>query len=202
MYVGGGMCMTDRIFLWMMVLSLCLSVFSGNGTEMTKALLNAAQQTLETVWSMTGGLMFFSGIMMILQDAGVMEKWAAYITRPLRKLLGSDVSEEGMQYAAMNLTANMLGMGNAATPMGIRAVRCMAKGEEITCAMCMFLVINTSSVQLLPTTLISMRAALGAAEPTNIVLPALIASTVSTASGILACKVMEKLGGGKAGKKG
>ena len=189
--------MTDRIFLWMMVLSLCLSVFSGNGTEMTKAL-----QTLETVWSMTGGLMLFSGIMMILQDAGVMEKWAAYITRPLRKLLGSDVSEEGMQYAAMNLTANMLGMGNAATPMGIRAVRCMAKGEEITCAMCMFLVINTSSVQLLPTTLISMRAALGAAEPTNIVLPALIASTVSTASGILACKVMEKLGSGKAGKKG
>ena len=184
------MCMTDRIFLWMMVLSLCLSVFSGNGTEMTKALLNAAQQTLETVWSMTGGLMLFSGIMMILQDAGVMEKWAAYITRPLRKLLGSDVSEEGMQYAAMNLTANMLGMGNAATPMGI------------TCAMCMFLVINTSSVQLLPTTLISMRAALGAAEPTNIVLPALIASTVSTASGILACKVMEKLGSGKAGKKG
>ena len=131
-----------------------------------------------------------------------MEKWAAYITRPLRKLLGSDVSEEGMQYAAMNLTANMLGMGNAATPMGIRAVRRMAKGEEITCAMCMFLVINTSSVQLLPTTLISMRAALGAAEPTNIVLPALIASTVSTASGILACKVMEKLGSGKAGKKG
>ena len=194
--------MTDRIFLWMMVLSLCLSVFSGNGTAMTKALLNAAQQTLETVWSMTGGLMFFSGIMMILQDAGVMEKWAAYITRPLRKLLGSDVSEEGMQYAAMNLTANMLGMGNAATPMGIRAVRCMSKGEEITCAMCMFLVINTSSVQLLPTTLISMRAALGAAEPTNIVLPALIASTVSTVSGILACKVMEKLGSGKAGKKG
>ena len=168
---------------------------------MAADLLKAAQQALETVWNMAGGLMFFSGMMMILRDAGVMEKWAAWLKKPLGRLLGKGVSDEGMQYAAMNLTANMLGMGNAATPMGIRAVQCMAKGEKINHAMCMFLVINISSVQLLPTTLISMRAAMGAENPAKIVLPVLIASTVSTVTGIISCKVMAAVQGRKAGMR-
>ena len=96
----------------------------------------------------------------------------------------------------MNLTANMLGLGNAATPLGLEAMReleaCSPIKKSATNAMCMLLVINASSIQLVPTSLIALRQSAGSANPAEIVLPALLATTVSTAVGILAAKLMQR----------
>ena len=97
----------------------------------------------------------------------------------------------------MNMTANLLGLGNAATPMGLRAMRLLAEeesaGDAATDAMCMFLVINASSLQLFPSTVISLRAAAGSASPASIVLPSLFSTAISTAVGVLACALLSRL---------
>ena len=94
----------------------------------------------------------------------------------------------------MNLTANLLGLGNAATPMGIEAARRMGKGNGTASnALCLFLVINASSVQIFPASVIALRAAAGSADPARIVLPALIATGVSTIVGIASCKCAERI---------
>ena len=94
----------------------------------------------------------------------------------------------------LNLTANMLGLGSAATPLGLEAARKMGgSGEAASNALCLFLVINASSVQLLPTTVIALRAAEGSAAPGSVIFPALLATAISTLTGIIACKIGERL---------
>ena len=99
-----------------------------------------------------------------------------------------------MGYMAMNLSANMLGLGNAATPMGLEAAKRLGSGPRAGNALCLFLVINCSSVQILPTGVIALRAAAGAAQPGDIWLPTLVCSLVATAVGIVCCKLMERKG--------
>ena len=99
---------------------------------------------------------------------------------------------DALEPVLLNLSANLLGMGNAATPMGIEAARRMGGSSGgASNALCLFLVINSSSVQLLPATVIALRAAEGSADPGCITLPALAATAISTAVGIAACKIAE-----------
>ena len=184
--------MANGIFACMMAAGLLYALVTGRGAYMGSALLQSAQQALETVWDMAGGLMFFCGILEILRQSGAMKRWTALMKKPLGKLFGS-LPGDALEYVTVNLLSNMLGMGNAATPAGIRAMQYMARGERATDAMCLFLVINASSVQLMPTTLIALRQAAGSQNPESIVLPSLIATAASTLGGILACKVMEKI---------
>ena len=184
--------MIDVMFSVMLMAGCALSMFLGQGGEMSRQLLTSAQQAVETVLGMCGSFAFFCGIMAIVREAGVMKRLAQWMHRPLQKLFGSTLQEEAMESVSMNLAANMLGMGNAATPMGIRAVQQMAKGDTATNAVCLFLVINVSSVQLLPTTMLSLRAAAGSVMPSKVLWPSLIATAASTLAGVVSCKVLEK----------
>lgn len=184
--------MTNRIFLWMLMLSCVFSLVRGEAALLGKEALLAAQNGVETVFSMCGGFAFFCGVMAILREAGAMGFLCRALRKPLKKLFGSGLRDEALESVTMNLVANMLGMGNAATPMGIRAVQEMAEGERASNAVCLFLVINISSVQLLPTTMLSLRAAAGSQMPDAVVIPSLIATAVSTLSGIVSCKMLEK----------
>ena len=104
-----------------------------------------------------------------------------------------EIPADALDYVTMNLAANMLGLGNAATPMGVEAARRMAAGERAGDALCFFLVLNASSVQLLPTTVIALRAAAGSQAPGQIALPALVSTLISTLAGALSCKLAERL---------
>ena len=104
-------------------------------------------------------------------------------------------AEEAMGPIALNLAANFFGLGNAATPFGVAAMKKLSRGDGIaTDDMCMFLALNSSAIELLPTTVIALRTACGSADPYDIVLPTFIASVISAAVAALSCKLLEKAG--------
>ena len=184
--------MIQGIFGGLMGLSLLYALIKGEGGACVSALLQGADSAVASVISMAGGLAFFCGLIHILKKAGALSFLSRLLSPLLRRLMGPSLPDTALDYVTMNLTANMLGLGNAATPMGIQAAKAMARGESATNALCLFLVINASSVQLLPSTVISLRAAAGSASPGAIVLPTLIATLLSTLAGILSCKLLEK----------
>lgn len=184
--------MLNAIFAGLAGVSLLWGLISGSGDAVAQAMLSGAGEGVQTALALAGGFALFGGLTSILRRAGAMEALAKAAGPALTFLLGRDVPKESLPYAAMNLAANALGLGNAATPMGIEAAKRMATGEAAGKGLCMFLVINASSVQLLPTTVISLRAAAGSKDPACVALPTLLATGVSTLVGIISCKAAEK----------
>ena len=186
--------MLQWIFGGMMGLSMAWGAVNGSGGEVASAMLKAAEEAVGTAISLAGAYAFFCGMLNIVRRAGAAERLGAALSPALRRLFGEGLPVEALEPVTMNLTANLLGLGNAATPMGIEAAKRMGKGmETASAALCLFLVINASSVQLLPTTVIALRAAAGAVNPAGITLPTLAATAVSTAVGILCCKCAERI---------
>ncbi|NLD83949.1 MAG: spore maturation protein A [Clostridiales bacterium] len=184
--------MLDIVFGGLMGISLLWGLCRGTGDAVTAAALTAAGEAVQSAIALAGGFAFFCGLMNVLKRAGALEGLSRLLRPALIFLMGRELPEEAVPYAAMNLAANMLGLGNAATPMGIEAARRMASGERANNALCLFLVINSSSVQLLPSSVIALRAAAGSRDPGAVALPALLATGVSTLAGILACRIAEK----------
>lgn len=186
--------MLQWIFGGMTGLSLVLGMAKGNGGEVASAMLKAAEEAVGTAIALAGAYAFFCGMLNIVRRAGAAERLGAALSPALRRLFGKELPAKALEPVTMNLTANLLGLGNAATPMGIEAARRMGKGTVAASdSLCLFLVINASSVQLLPTTVIALRAAAGSANPAGITLPTLAATAVSTAVGILCCKCAERI---------
>lgn len=130
------------------------------------------------------------GILKMMKETRI-DKALSRLLRPLVKRLFKHESDECYDYIAVNLASNMLGMGGAATPAGIKAIGTMnTNGEKATDNMILLIVINATSIQLIPATVISIRAAAGSANAASIFLPTLIATFVSTFSGILICKTL------------
>lgn len=185
--------MLDAVFGGLLGASVLWGLIRGEGDAVMSAALNAAGEGVQTALTLAGGFAFFCGLMNILRRAGAAEALARRLTPGIRRLMGAEVPGDAVPFIAMNLTANLLGLGNAATPMGVEAARRMAAGEEAGDALCLFLVINASSVQLLPATVIALRAAAGSADPGAVALPTLLATGVSTLTGILACAAARRL---------
>ena len=184
--------MLQIVFGIMMGAGLLFGLVQGKGTEVVSAMLSGAGDAVLTVLSMAGGFAFFCGLMGILERAGGMQALARLWRPLLRRLTGGEAGEEAMAYMAMNLSANMLGMGNAATPMGLEAARRLGGKPRAGNALCLFLVMNAASIEILPTSVISLRAAAGSANPGAITLPTLLVTVLSAFFGILSCKIMEK----------
>lgn len=132
------------------------------------------------------------GILKIVEDTGLNQKISKLLNPIIDKLFGK-TDPNTQSEIAINLTSNLLGMGNACTPSGINAMKGFDKGSNIaTSGMIMLLVINATSLEILPTTVIGLRVAAGSANPNDIILPTLISTFVSTISGIIMCKICEK----------
>lgn len=183
-------------YIWggIMVLSMVYSVFQGNLPETVNAGIEAAKNSIVNVAAFAGILCLWSGIMRIAQNAGLI-RVIGKITAPLMKLLFRKVptDSKAMDWINTNLSCNILGLGNAATPPGIAAM-CELKSlngteEKASHDMCIFMILNTASVQLIPTTMIALRAAAGSANPADIVLPVWIVSILSVIAGILFIKL-------------
>jgi spore maturation protein A len=138
------------------------------------------------------------GVMEIISDSGLADRFSRALRRPLKWLYpGVPADSAAARHISINMAANMLGVGNAATPAGLEAIREMkalsAGSTKATDDMCMLLVINCSSIQLLPTTVIALRQAAGSASPADILLPALLASLGAALFGILTAKALAAL---------
>ena len=180
-------------FFLMILLGMLYAAGSGNVEPVAQAAVKAGAASVETAMELAGGFAFFGGVIRILEDAGAVRMLVRILKRPLLFLFGRDAPEQAMEAISMNLAANMMGLGNAATPMGIRAAKLLTAENQSypSAALSMFLVINATSVQLFPTSVVALRYATESRMPEAVVLPGLIASTASTAIGILLCKAME-----------
>lgn len=186
--------MMNWVWGLMMVCPLAFGMISGNGAATVEALLAGGAEAVALVLRMAGGFALWCGLIEILHQGGGMETLGRWMGPLLRRLFPGVKSREALSAMTMNLAANMLGLGNAATPMGLKAMRLLArenKGRETASrAMCMFLVINSGCVQLLPSTVLTLRAAAGSQQPGAVLLPTLVSTLVSAMVGITLCRIM------------
>lgn len=183
----------NGLFCAMLLAGTVYAAVTGKLDAAQRVLLSGGGEAVALLLELAGAYAFFGGMMGILRECGAADALARAMKRPLSRLFRFEQGEEvALSDISLNLSANMLGMGGAATPAGIAAMRKMARANgndgHASDAMILFLVINTSSVQLLPTTMIALRAQAGAAQPTDIVLPVLAATAVSTACGVAICR--------------
>ena len=188
----------EMTWVWtgMVTLSLAFGLLSGNLDAVAAAALEGARSAVELSLSMAGMLCLWSGVMEIMNVCGL-SAGLARLFRPLLRRLLPNASRDPETLAAVsaNVSANLLGLGNAATPLGIRAARRMARGCGGTASdeLCRLVVLNTASIQLLPTTVAGVRGALGA-ESAFYILPAVwLASVLSVTAGLLAARIFSRL---------
>ena len=185
------------IWFSIILISIASAAWLGKMSELTLALFEESKAAVMLAIGLIGSMAFWLGMMKVLEEAGAL-KIIAKIVRPVMSKLFPEIPKDHPAIGAivMNMSANMLGMGNAATPFGINAMQELDKlnGEKgrATNAMCLFLAINTSSVTLLPLGVITIRAAAGAKEPASILIPSLLATIVSTIVAIIATKLMQR----------
>ena len=121
-----------------------------------------------------------------------LDKKLSQLLKPVVKKLFKGESDDAYKWISINLASNMLGMGGASTPAGIKAMENMQKGDKATNNMDLLVVINATSIQLIPATIIALRASWNSANPSSIILPTLISSTIATMVGVILCKVFSK----------
>ncbi len=190
--------MLNTIWLLLLVAAAITTIITGNYKEVVAAATETSGNAFKLALGLTGLMSLWLGMMKIAERSGLIN----LITRaifPLMKLLYPKVPQDhpAMGSMAMNMAANMFGLNNAATPLGIRAMEDLAdlnpNKKVASDAMCMFLAINTSSIQFVPAGAIALLAAGGSSDPTGIVAPTLLATTCSTVFGILAAKIFSKM---------
>ncbi len=185
-------------WIWsgMILISIITSIFTGRVSETVNAVFEGAATSVSTLISFAGAMCFWTGIMRIAERSGVSDLICRLIA-PVAKRLFPYCGEDARRHISMNMTANMLGMGNAATPMGMLAAQELDREnpepEVPSYEMCMLVVINTTSFQLIPTTIIALRAAAGSADPVSIIIPVWIVSAAALMIGILSVKIMYRL---------
>lgn len=185
-------------WLWtgMVVLSLIFGFLTGNISLLGNAALEGATAAVELCISMAGIMCLWTGVMEIMNQCGLSALLARAFRPLLRRLLPQTSRDaETLATISANLSANMLGLGNAATPLGIRAARRMAYGcmGVASDELCLLVVLNTASIQLLPTTVAGVRSALGCAEPFDILPAVWLASLLSVAAGLFAAKLFARI---------
>ena len=187
--------MVSYIFAGMIVLSFVYAAFSGNMAALAASVTDGAKEAVELLVTLCGIMCMWSGFMEIANKGGL-TKIFAKIFSPLIKRLFPDVSEdsEAFSYITMNMSANLLGLGNAATPLGLSAMRELKGGRRLdtaTDSMVTFVVLNTASIQLLPTTVASLRASYGSKSPFDVIFCVWISSLVSVCVGLFFAKTLK-----------
>jgi spore maturation protein A len=198
----GVIMMMKWIWSAMITLSVIIGIADGRINEVSTAALTGAADAVALFLILLGTICMWSGLMKIAEAAGITEVIAKLLS-PITKRLFPDLKpdSEGMQAITMNMTANFLGLGNAATPLGLRAMKIMAetspKKDTATNSMAMFIVINTASLQLIPTTIAAIRINNGSKSPFDILPCIWLASIVTVVTGVVLAKIMSKKSGVK-----
>ncbi len=190
----------SKIWTASIIISLVFGAISGNLEPIGAASLQGAGAAVEFVLT-TGALVcLWSGVLEIMRQSGLMDALSKTLSPLLRRLFPrASRDAETLSALSANVSANLLGLGNAATPMGIRAAQGMARQSKPGVAsreLCLLVVINTASIQLLPTTVAAVRASNGAAAPFDILPAVWISSVASVTAGILAAKLLGSLSEG------
>lgn len=191
-------------YLWagMILIGVCYGAVTGNIAAVGNGALESAREAVALCITMLGAVAFWVGLMEIAEQAGLIEKWKKGLMPLLRFLFPRlDMEGEAAGYIATNIIANILGLGWACTPAGLKAMEALEKVEKkrlgvekLTRAskeMCTFLIVNISSLQLIPVNMIVYRTQYGSVAPTSIIAPAIVATTIGTIAGIAFAKAAD-----------
>ena len=195
-------------YLWggMLIVGIIYGALTGNLNEVTNGAINASKEAVSLAIALLGVTAMWSGLMEIASGAGIID-WMTRKIRPILRFLFPRITDghPALEAISVNMIANFFGVGAAATPAGLRAMEELEGLEEerrkkgcgvprgtANREMCTFLIVNISSLQLIPVNVIAYRGQYGSVNPTAIVGPAIAATAVSTLAGVVFCKVMDK----------
>lgn len=190
--------MINYIWCGMIIIGIIVGTITGNIEAVSTAAIEWAETAVELSLGLIGVMALWLGLMKIAEEAGIV-RGMGLLVKPIMVRLFPEVPADhpAMGSIVANMAANFFGLGNAATPLGIKAMQELQdlneNKEEASNAMVMFLAINTSSVTLISSSTIAYRSAAGAANPADIIGPTIVATVVSTTVAIIACKLLEKL---------
>lgn len=187
-------------YIWAILIlgGVVLAAVNGRMAESTQAVIEAAKSSVELAIGLIGIMAFWLGLMRLAEEAGLV-RFLSRVLRPLLRPLFPDIppGDPALGAVVANMAANILGLGNSATALGLKAMielqRLNPRKKIASNAMCTFLAINTSSVTLIPATIIAIRASAGSQNPAEVIGAIILATTISTAVAIIAVKILEKL---------
>lgn len=187
----------NMIWFIMIFFGISMAIITGKTEIINEVLLQDVQEAVVFAIGLTGIMSVWLGLMNIAKKSGLINSFAR-LMKPFTAFLfpGIPANHPAISAIMMNLVANMFGAGNSATALGLKAMEELqslnSQKQRATNAMCMFLVINMSSIQLIPLTVLKIRADGGSSQPSEIIITSLLASIVSTLVGITACKILER----------
>ena len=196
--------MLNYIWAVMIVLGIIYGAVTGHMKEVTEAALQSAQDAVTLCFTMTGVMAFWVGLMQVAEESGLIQKLTGMLS-PFISFMFPRIpkNHKSRDYISANIIANVLGLGWACTPAGLKAMEELAKLQEergipeekrhyASNEMCTFLILNISSLQLIPINLIAYRSQYGSAHPLAVVGPALFATSISTLAGVIVCRMMSR----------
>lgn len=185
--------------LWSIMIAggIIFSFFNGTSVNLTDAVIASGKESVEIALTMCGIVPLWCGMLKIAEHSGMTAGLSKLMSPVINKLFPEiPKGHKSLEYITSNITANMLGLGWAATPSGIDAMKSLAvlnkNKKTASKSMCMFMVINMSSVQLITINIIAYRTSYASSCPSAVILPGIIATSISTAAGILAVKLAER----------
>jgi len=194
----GGQNMINYIWAFLILVSIVVCAFTGRIDQVANAAIKSSNEAITMVLTLCGAMCLWSGLMKIAEE-GNLVKVLSKLLYPVTKRLFREIPQksQAMGYIVMNIVANILGMGNAATPLGIKAMeeldKLNGKSARASCAMCTFVVLNTASIQLIPANMIALRMQAGSSNPSEIIVPVWIISFITLISVLLCAKIHEKM---------
>jgi len=183
--------------LWpiFIIISIIYAIFSGNIENLNKSIFDSTESAVNLTLTLLGMICLWSGLMEIASKTQIIEYLSKFL-KPIINRLFSGLNEKSSNNIIMNIIANILGLGNAATPLGLKAMKELHKEnenkEELSDNMMMLIVLNTASLQIIPTTIIAVRSSLGSANPTKIIVPVWISTICAAIVGVAFTKIIIK----------
>ena len=187
----------NYIFYFLIVISIVAGALNGKLSDVVNAILTGAELSVKVAFSLIGIMAFWLGMMKIAEKCGLVEI-IAKIIKPISKRLFNELPENSPAVAdvAMSFSANALGLTNAATPIGLKAMEEMQREnidkKSASNSMCMFLAMNTAGFQLIPATVIAILIGIGYKNPTEIIAPTLLVTSIAFVSAIISAKIFQK----------
>lgn len=189
--------MINIIWFGILFVGIVFGLVLGDGEILSKTIVTTTEDTVQLVIQLLGMMCLWCGVMKIAEKSGLTDKLAKLL-KPVLKLIFKEAGQDNNALGAivMNLTANMFGLSNAATPFGIKAMeemdRLNSHKEKASNDMVLFLILNAACIQFVPTTVVSIRAAVNSANPGAIILPALCVTTLASIIGVTLCKLLQR----------
>lgn len=180
------------------VISIVIAILTGKVENINNSVFESTKSAVELTLTLIGTMCLWSGIMEIAVNTSIIEK-IKKLLKPIMRFLFPKIKVQDKEYQeiCMNIISNLFGLGNAATPLGLKAMKSMQekneKKERLTDSMVMLIVLNTASLQIIPTTVIAIRTSLGSTNPTKIIVPVWIATLAAAISAIIATKLFIKI---------